>query len=232
MTKKSLKSKVPTRSMVISFDSYRDWEKVLKGDRDTFKRITEPFLTELIDAAGREIRYQVFLDKLDEDTLTPEELIGETLIRAWEHRAKRPDGMSLKGWLLAVQRLTLGRIMAKEKDFRRYADISLESPIPKEPIYDDGASYWEWHQPDDFNRWEDLIPDDMPTPEEMVAEHEAAVYGMEADERDALYFYNEHQLSIQEIAYIMRRTVENTVSMLESASESYRRAVDIKSDTS
>lgn len=222
MEKKLSKHKFTNK--VISFESYRDWEKVMQGDRDTFKRITEPLVPELLEMAGREIRYQSYLGKLNKSAIQPEDLVGETLIRAWEHRAQRPEGMGLKGWLMAVQRLTLGRIIAQEYNFSRLASVSLESPLPKEPAHDYDESFLEWYQPDDFNRWEDLIPDDLPTPEEMAIEHEAATYGMEPDEREAMYLYHQHQLPIQEVAYIIRRTVGNTVSMLEAGAQSYHDA--------
>ncbi len=207
----------------VGVEHYQNWEKILRGDRELFRQTTDPYLKELLQSAQREIAYQCSLQNLERDDLSPEELVGETLIRAWRFRSRRPENMSLKGWLLAIQRRRLQQIVQQEKEFRGRIAISLESSVPKEPESSEEAFYGDWYQPDDFNRWEDLIPDDFPTPEVLAEAHEELIHGAEDDERDAFYLYHEHQLPVQEVATVIQRTVRQTVSLLQAGTATYHR---------
>ncbi|HWQ37622.1 MAG TPA: hypothetical protein VNM24_03285 [Burkholderiales bacterium] len=187
------------------------WQRALAGDRQAFWAIVEPHLAEMLQAAGRDIRYHESLGQLGPQDLAPEELVGETLIRAWHGRHHRPRRLSLRAWLLGSQHRVLQWIVAREQRLRQIWSVSLESAPPREPvIYDDDASYWEWHQPDDFVRWEDLIPGDVPAPEEFIALEEAPLDQLDAQARQALLLRFEHRLAVAEIAYILRLPVEQT----------------------
>ena len=61
-----------------------------EGDEAAFNRLVEPHLEELLTAARMEVHHRVALGDLGQDDLAPEELVGETLVRAWSDRGRRP----------------------------------------------------------------------------------------------------------------------------------------------
>ncbi len=194
----------------------REWEAVLDGDHQAFRRLVEPHLDELVEAARRDISYYVALDMLSPDDLTPEELVGETLLRAWRDRFRRPRHLSLRGWLLGTQDRVLRRIVQRLQLERELVTLSLEQPYyPETPIYDDEESFWEWYQPDDVTTWEDVIPDESELiGEELEADQELL---LRPDERRVLLLNDHHRLSLKEIASIMNLSVQQTAEMLTQA---------------
>ena len=198
------------------------WIAILKGDREAFRKLVEPYLNELMRAARREIRYHIALGDIKPEDITPEELVGETLIKAWEQRHRRPPQLSIKGWLLGIQHRVLQRFIQHEKQWRRMWAISLDAPVPPEPIYDDDESFWEWYQPDDFTKWEDVIPDRALTPEDMIEFEEEETYALEPVTRQVLILHDEHKLSLPEVAYILNLSVEEAGKRLVSARDEVR----------
>ncbi|UKJ76499.1 RNA polymerase sigma factor [Azospirillum brasilense] len=151
-----------------------NWEAALRGDRAAFQAIVTPHLKELFEAARRELQYRVAIGDLSPDDLTPEELAGEVLIRAWQDRHRRPPGVGTRAWLLALLFRVVVDIVRREARFRNLAKVSLEARVPAEPVYDDDESFWEWYQPDEMTRWEDVVQDrSSMTPEQAAAAAEA-----------------------------------------------------------
>lgn len=194
-----------------------DWQAVLGGDRTAYNRMVEPHLEELIRAARRDIRYHQHLGDLAPGDLTPEELVGEALLRAWRSRRRRPSEVSLRAWLLGTQHRVLQKVIQAEHLERDLWAVSLEDPVPPAPLFDDEASFWEWYQPDDVTRWEDVIPADLPPAGEMPDVEEEATHGLEPEPRRVLLLHDEHELPLAEVAVATGQTVRETVALLEQA---------------
>ena len=146
------------------------WRKVVgNDDRDGYRRLVEPLVGDLERLARHEIVYHVNVGDLDEDWIRPEELVGETLTRAWRQRRHKPEALSLKAWLAGVLLRTADDIAARRRRMLQVEEaVSLEDPAPEPPTYDDDEEFWEWYQPDDFTKWEDVLADDAATPEELA----------------------------------------------------------------
>ncbi len=194
-----------------------DWQAALDGDRAAFNRLVEPFLEELLTAARRDLGYHRFRGEPAARDITPEELVGETLLRAWASRKERPEGVSLRAWLLGTQHRVLRKLIERPRWERDLWAISLEEPLPPEPLYDDEESFWEWYQPDDLEKWEDVFPDNVPNPEEDFLLKEIETYPLAVDERQALLLYEEHKLTMIEVAYALGVTVERAAEMVRNA---------------
>ncbi|WP_456425031.1 RNA polymerase sigma factor [Rhodocaloribacter sp.] len=194
-----------------------DRPTVLDGDRLAFNRLVEPFLEELLSAARRDLGYHRFRGEPAARDITAEELVGETLLRAWASRHERPEGVSLRAWLLGTQHRVLRKLIERPRWERDLWAISLDEPLPPEPLYDDEESFWEWYQPDDIERWEDVFPDNLPNPEEDFLLKETETYPLEVDERQALLLFDEHKLSMIEVAYALGVTVERAAEMVHNA---------------
>lgn len=144
-----------------------------EDERAAFDRRVASHLDELLRAARRELRYRIALGELGRDDLSPEELVGETLARAWEERQRRPASLGTRAWLHALLHRVAESIARREMRFRLLAPVSLEASAPPEPVYDDDESFWEWYQPDDMTRWEDLVAEPAQlTPDEVVEAEE------------------------------------------------------------
>ncbi len=196
------------------------WKTVLEGDRRAFRRLIEPYVDELLRAAHRELAHYQRLKELRPEDLTAEELVGETLITAWRQRHRKPRRLSIRAWLLGLLHRVLQRYVQRERLFRQLWELSLEAPVPPEPIYDDEESFWEWYQPDDLERWEDVLPDPSSLEEERLMVEEMppeALETLEPIERQVLLLHDAHELPVREVAVVVRRSVRETVELLRRA---------------
>ncbi len=193
------------------------WKAVLEGDRGAFRRLIEPYLDELLRAAHRELEHYWRLKALRPDDLTIEELVGETLIMAWRQRHRKPKRLSVRAWLLGLMHRVLQRYLQRERTFRRLWELSLDEPVPPEPIYDDEESFWEWYQPDDLERWEDVLPDPSTLEAARLIVEEVPPEALEPIERQVLLLHDTHEVPIQEVAVIVQRSVHETAEILQRA---------------
>ncbi len=199
----------------------KGWSAVLDGDRAAFNVLVAPHVEEMIRAARRDIRYHRFLGDLEPSELTPEELVGEALLRAWRSRRRRPAEVSLRAWLLGIQHRVLQKLIQVEHLERNLWAVSLEDPVPPEPLFDDDESFWEWYQPEDLTRWEDVIPTDLAPAETAPAvEEEETTYGLDPEPRQVLLLHDEHELSLTEVAFATGRSVRETAVLLKEARRS------------
>lgn len=192
------------------------WRAVLAGDKDQFRRLIEPHLAELTRAAARELRYRRAVGDLRPQDLAADELVGETLARAWRDRGRKPLDLEVRAWLLGLMFKVLEAVVRGERRARRLAGISLEAPATEAASADDAVEedFWEWYQPDEVTRWEDVIPATDVAAEELAEE---GADRLPASERQALVLRVEHQLTVVEIASVMNVAPPRVVELIEAA---------------
>jgi RNA polymerase sigma factor (sigma-70 family) len=179
----------------------------MDGDRQAFQQLALSHLDELFAAAQRDLRYHVMLGDLRQHDLGPEELVGETLLRAWRDRLRKPASLGIRPWLLGLQFRVLTRIVRQERLRRRLVSTSLEAPAPEPPIYDDDESFWEWFQPDEMVRWEDILSGDA-HPDFALDLLDRDVPGLSPLARQVLVLRRVHSLTFAEIASGLRISYE------------------------
>jgi DNA-directed RNA polymerase specialized sigma24 family protein len=194
-----------------------DWAAALHGNRAAFETAIAPYMGELLDAARRELRYRIALGDFGPDDLTAEELLGEVLIRAWNDRHRRPGSLAVRTWLLALLFRVAKSLAQRERRFRKMASISLEAPVPPEPIYDDDEEFWEWYQPDEETRWEDVVDAPVATPEAAAAADEELMRGLDPVAREAFLLFELYRVPLPEVAVVLGRTVKETARLVEEA---------------
>jgi RNA polymerase sigma-70 factor (ECF subfamily) len=188
-----------------------------EDDYAAFTRLTRPHLDELLDAARREIRYRVALGDLGPDDLAPEELVGDTLARAWRDRHRQPGTLGMRAWLLALLHRVCESIVQSERRFRRFAPVSLERSVPPPPIDDDDEEFWEWYQPDDMTRFEDVASEPIElTPQEIV-EAEEELRSLAPRTRLAWLLRHVHRLTLPEIAQALGVPVQEAARLIDEA---------------
>ncbi len=192
------------------------WRKVLAGDKDAYRRLTEPHLPELTAAAAREVRYRRAVGDLRPQDLTADELVGETLTRGWRDRSRKPANLDVRPWLLGLAFKVLESIVRSERRARRLAGVSLDAPVEDEIEAADATDeeFWEWYQPDNVTLWEDVIPAEELAPEDIDDER---TYQLTNAERQALVLSVEHRLSVVEISSVMNLSPERAVRLIDEA---------------
>ena len=198
------------------------WEAALRGDRDAFQAAVGPHLEEVFQAAQNEVRYRIAVGDLQADDLTAEELVGETLARAWRDRHRRPQQLDLKAWLLALLFRVARNIVRSEARFKKLATVSLEASVPPEPIYDDDESFWEWYQPDKMTRWEDVVPERSPTHEEVAAFDEERARMPGPLRRLVFMLHDIHHVPLNETAQALEISVAEASRLLAEARSMFR----------
>lgn len=212
--------------MSIQKESADDWTNVLAGDKAEFKRLTGPLLKTLRRAARHELNCATSIGDLDRDFLTPDDLVGEALLRAWRGRKHRPRDLDLKAWSHTLLFRVMDAVIAKQKTLRSKETVSLEEPVPEELLYDDNESFYEWYQPDDLIRWEDVIPVNEPTPEEIVAALEQQNEDLPSLSRRVLALHDLEGVSLTQTAAALRMSVDETQRLLFAA----REAIKVRGD--
>jgi RNA polymerase sigma factor (sigma-70 family) len=193
------------------------WNAGLRGERDGFQAAVAPYLDELLRGAKREIRYRVALGEFDHDDFTPEGLVGEILIRAWQQRHSRPSPVRLRTWLLALLCKVAQELSRRESRRRRVPRTSLEAEVPPEPIYNDDEEFWEWYQPDEMTRWEDVIEAPTMTPEEEAETDEELTHTLDPRARAVFLLCELHRVPLKEATAALNIPLEKAVRLLAQA---------------
>lgn len=207
-----------------------EWQDVLaRGDEDAFHRLVDPYVDRLMQAARYDLEYYLAQGYLQKTDFTPEEIVGETQLYAWEHRNQCPDKMSLRGWLLGVQHRLLRQLVERERAYRDDKLISLDEQIPIN--YDNWASqesFWDWAQPEGGDKqvdlWEDIIPAQTPVDIEIDLDKVGRDALLQLDEsaRHVLVMHDEFEVDLPEVAVIMGRGVNEVAELIELARANLR----------
>jgi len=230
-----------------------DWTQALSGDRDAFERVLEPFREELLADAAREVAYLRATGALRPDQLTPEELVGETLLRAWDLRSKYPaDRLSMRAWLLGLQHRSIIRVMHFERQYDDRKAISLQEEVPIRPEDDHvEEDLYEFNQPFDVTTFDELLAGSMPADVEVdldrngqpVGDHStltdeerslidsATLDGrLDGVSRRAVLLHDEFSLGLSEVAQILNSSLKDTAEAVNMARTRLREHVGSQDD--
>lgn len=177
----------------------------LFADKAAFARAIEPLLPALWTRAQHEHAYRRALGDFSDDAVSVEDLLAETLVQAWRHRHHKPAALSLEAWLTGLLHRVAERIAREERRYHAHIGLSLDSPLPPPPVYDDDEEFWEWYQPDEVLHWEDVLPDaGARDAETLLAPTE--LRRLPAADRALFALIGVHRLSVGETAVILGRT--------------------------
>lgn len=219
----------PSSSQGTSGEPQADWQDAMDADdREAFQTAARPYLDGLITAARHDLEYYVEMGELHEDDFTPEEIAGETLIYAWDHRDKRPDAVSLKGWLLSTQYRLLRGMVREAMTYREQKSLSLDERIPPDAKAQGQQERFQYgYQPEAEITWEDVTPGAEPVDLNAPLSSEEGVnnpdtFHLDPDERHAVMMHDEFEMDLEEVAFTMERNVQDTAALLERARTSLR----------
>ena len=225
---------MPPASAAPSADT---WRRALAGDRDAFEGALAPYHDDLLSAAERLVELHRATGELDEHALNPTELVGETLVRAYENRERYDDDtMGFRAWLLGVQHRALARVMRREARYTQAKGISLDAPIhADDPTDAVGDVLYEFRQPFEVVTYADLVagsePIDVdfdPRGHEPLTDREQqalASAGLSARTQEAIVLHDEFALTVSEVAQIFDASLKDTAEALNLARASVRERI-------
>ncbi len=199
-----------------------DWKKIVEGDREAFDRLVESEMANLLESAKHEIAYYEDVGDYPPDYITPEELVGEAMIRAWEHRAKKPKGMEPRAWLHAMLFRAADALAARRREIQSHETLPLEQKVPDaplvaDPVYDDDEEFYEWYQPDEALKWEDVIGEIDLEPDLLIEAVESAPQRLEVKERRAAMLYCRFGFNLEQTCRILEEKPEKVAGFIEKA---------------
>ena len=213
------------------------WRRALDGDRDAFEEALAPHLDTLRQAARRQL--DVERDVVSGEPLaasggeapadlTPDELVGETMVRAWDHR-ERFDGdrMGFRAWLLGLQTRSLARVTRRETRYAQRKAVSLDDELPVRPEQDAvEEDFYEFRQPFDVDTYEEVLagsaPADVTTLDDDLTDDDRAALAdasFDADAAQAVVLHDEFEVSLSEVAQILNASLKDAAAEMNLARE-------------
>ena len=199
-----------------------DWKRIVEGDRGAFDRLVESEMANLLESARHEIAFYENVGDLPPDCITPEERVGEAMIQAWEHRAKKPKGMEPRAWLYAMLFRAADALAARRREIQARETLPLEQKVPDaplvlDPVYDDDEEFYEWYQPDEALKWEDVIGNIDLEPDLLIQAVENAPGKLEMKERRAVLLYCRFGFNLEQTCRILEEKPEEVAGYIEKA---------------
>jgi DNA-directed RNA polymerase specialized sigma24 family protein len=194
-------------------------------DEDRFRELVKPYMDTLLRAAGEALEFYQLQGVVREGDLTPEDVTGEALIHAWDLRARRPGGMSLRGWLLGVQHRALIGLVERHRVYQEDMAISLDAEAAPMNAGDAPQEwFWDWFQPDEELTLEDITPAYDPVDFDLVLDQEErdVLRDMDDTSRHVLLMHDRYDMSLPEVAFTMQESLNDLSRVLERARATLR----------
>jgi RNA polymerase sigma factor (sigma-70 family) len=165
-----------------------------------------------LDASGQGVSPQISVD----------EVIDEVVVTALSAE-ERPYQLQLERWLYRLAIQAMKRIAAGESDFDT---VPLEQHIGQQNVTGSDESFLQFHQPGEtFNR-EDVIadvragnPEDLAASDELIEQLETALQGVSREAREAFVLYAIEGFTLDEIAQVTDRKLDDVRAAIESSRE-------------
>ncbi len=235
------------------------WARALTGDRDAFNEAIAPYQDTLLDAARRQVDVHRQTGRLSADDLTPEELAGETLVRAYDRRETYDASrMPMRTWLLGLQTRTLARLARDEAEHDGRTPLSLDEPLPTGADTDAvEEAFYEFREPFDVLTYADILPGSVAADADAVEQGTSTLTDDDdnpdgpTDGRDgdnaltedaqadrlarahhAALLHDEFDLSLHEVARIFDASLKDTAEEVNAARAGLRERMGSSPDAS
>ena len=187
---------------------------------DEWRALAEREMDGLLQLARHEIRYHEESGSFPEGYMTPEELVGETLIQL--ARNPCPADMAPRACLYGMIIKTGDALAKRRATIQAHEAASTEqalddTPLVTDPFYDDDEEFYEWFQPDEVLKLEDVLSAAAPTPEDVVAFLDRQPGALERATRQAALLYYRLDFGLRDVCAILGRKPEQVGDMLQKA---------------
>lgn len=189
-------------------------------------------LSRLIRFVDRELRFRESAGQFRPDQVTREEVIDETIATALGNGVEKPEKLALEPWLYRLAMRAIDDLATRNAEHD--VNVPLEQSTRKPNVRASDEFHLQFHQPDESMLGQDNIPDrGMATPEqiaasdEMIALVEAALRGAGGENREAFLLYAVEGFTLEEIAAISDRSVDQVRASITAARERLRKALPV-----
>lgn len=181
----------------------------------------------------REIAFREASAQLEPELLTCDEVLDEAVVRSLDESNEKPDRIGIEPWLyrLAIRALDDFETSLAEANL----DVHLESRRRRRNELASDEPHLQFHQPDESMTAESSIADRrVATPEEIAYSDEMIMlvqYGLHAaarEDREAFILHAIEGFSLDEIAAITDRSLEQVERSIRAAREKLKQAVPIE----
>jgi RNA polymerase sigma factor (sigma-70 family) len=139
-----------------------------RDERDSFFALIRPHLDALTSFVRHLIGYAEASGDLVRNEVAVEDLVDDTLLRAYQLYLKKPVRENARAWLTHI---AADRLDAIIKSTQTSPQVHIEDDIPETPAVEGvstlGDEIMDFYQPDEDLKVEDLVPDlELLSPEE------------------------------------------------------------------
>ena len=203
--------------------------------RDDITSWVDVNLSRLRRFIRRELRYRENNGLLRPGLVTREEVVDETIANALSDRSDKPERVALEPWLFRLAMRSLDELATR--DGEHDSDVSLEADTGEPNVQASDEARLQFHQPDDSLLAHENIadrrtatPEEIAYSDEMISLVEASLLGAKPGDREAFLLYAIEGFSLDEIAVIGERTVEDVRRSILAAREHLRKALPIPNE--
>jgi DNA-directed RNA polymerase specialized sigma24 family protein/ribosome-associated translation inhibitor RaiA len=180
----------------------------------------------------RELLFRESMELISPESITPEEVIDETIATALGNNMEKPEKLALEPWLYRIAIRTIDLLAVRDGDASD--SIPLEMSARTQNVRGSNEPQLQYHQPDELLMEENVIPDRrVATPEEIVSSDEmmalveAALRGVERGQREAFILQAIEGFTVDEVAAITGREPEQVRSSIAATREHLRKNLPV-----
>jgi RNA polymerase sigma factor (sigma-70 family) len=204
-------------------------ERISAVDISSYVNINLPRLQRFIQ---RELDYRESQGLLRAGQVAVEDVVGEAIANALSEQHESPEPMKLEPW---VHRLAVQAIGQLALENHEDGHVPLERSHGTQNVDASDEAQLQFHQPDERLLEENVIPDPTANnPEELAARDEliglleTTLRDAGRDEAEAFILYALEGFTLEEIADITNRNVEEVHASIGKAREHLQRALPVK----
>jgi RNA polymerase sigma factor (sigma-70 family) len=181
-----------------------------------------------------ELEYRMNLGQLNEDQVSPEEVLDEVMVTALSEEPAPSRFLSEESWF---QGLALQAIRRLGEANSGSGDVSLDAPTGAQNVTGSDENVLQYHQPDDHPPEEGLIrdrnartPEEIFAGEEMVAQLDVVLRELSAPDREAFVLYTLEGFTIEEISRLSDRPPDQVRRSIQQARERVQQKLPERND--
>jgi RNA polymerase sigma factor (sigma-70 family) len=204
-------------------------EHISSADISSYVNVNLPRLQRFIQ---RELDYRESQGQLQPGQVVVEDVVGEAIANALSEQHESPERMKLEPW---VHRLAMRAIDQLALENREDGHVPLERSHGEQNVHASDEAKLQFQQPDEQLSEENIIadpaansPEELAARDELISLVETTLRHAGRDEAEAFILYTLEGFTLEEIADITNRTVEEVRASIGKAREYLQRALPIK----
>ena len=204
-------------------------EHISSADISTYVNVNLPRLQRFVQ---RELDYRESQGQLQPGQVVVEDVVGEAIANALSEQHESPEPMKVEPW---VHRLAIRAIDQLALENREDGHVPLERSHGQQNVRASDEDKLQFHQPDEQLLEENVIadptansPEELAARDELISLVETILRDAGRDEAEAFILYTLEGFTLEEIADITNRTVEEVRASIGKAREHLQRALPIK----